>query len=150
MYRRTIFILKLPYTCHVCYSKSMDQPGKVASPARGQLIKENEYFPVPVRACESGLARRVRQSRPASACSSPYSGEIWCLYVRDSSRVPRRRPFVYLKPPYAIGSVPSLSGHAIKLRTDGVHCRESAGIGPVNLKVVPPTGVAFSCTIIGR
>ena len=31
-------------------------------------------------------------------------------YLRDSSRVPRRRPFI--KPPYAIGSVPSLSGHA--------------------------------------
>ena len=31
-------------------------------------------------------------------------------YLRDSSRVPRRRPF--MKPPYAIGSVSSLSGHA--------------------------------------
>ena len=31
-------------------------------------------------------------------------------YLRDSSRFPRRRPF--MKPPYAIGSVPSLSGHA--------------------------------------
>ena len=37
-------------------------------------------------------------------------------YLRDSSRVPRRRPFVYLKPPYAIGSVTSLSGHAIAYR----------------------------------
>ena len=27
----------------------MDQPGKVANPARGQLNKENEYFPVHVR-----------------------------------------------------------------------------------------------------
>ena len=35
-------------------------------------------------------------------------------YLRDSSRVPRRRPCV--KPPYAIGSVPSLSGHAIAHR----------------------------------
>ena len=34
-------------------------------------------------------------------------------YVRDSSQVPRRRPFICLKPPYAIGSVPSFSGHAI-------------------------------------
>ena len=34
-------------------------------------------------------------------------------YLRDSSRVPRRGPFIYLKPPYAIGSVQSLSGHAI-------------------------------------
>ena len=31
------------------YSKSMDQPDKVANPARGQLNRENEYFPVPVR-----------------------------------------------------------------------------------------------------
>ena len=37
--------------------------------------------------------------------------------------------------PYAIGSVPSLSG-LTQLRTDGVYCRESAGTGPVNLKVV--------------
>ena len=28
----------------------MDQPGKVANPARGQLNRENEYFPVRVRA----------------------------------------------------------------------------------------------------
>ena len=32
------------------YSKGMDQPGKVANPARGQLNRDNEYFPVPVRA----------------------------------------------------------------------------------------------------
>ena len=32
------------------YSKSMDQPGKVAIPARGQLSRENECFPVRVRA----------------------------------------------------------------------------------------------------
>ena len=32
------------------YSKSMDQPGKVANPARGQLNRENEYFPVHVHA----------------------------------------------------------------------------------------------------
>ena len=30
------------------------------------------------------------------------------------------------------------------LRTDGVHCRESAGKVPVVLKIVPGTGVAFS------
>ena len=31
------------------YSKGMDQPGKVASPARGQLNRKNEYFPLRVR-----------------------------------------------------------------------------------------------------
>ena len=32
------------------HSKSMDQPGNVADPARGQLHRENEYFPVRIRA----------------------------------------------------------------------------------------------------
>ena len=32
------------------YTKSKDQPGKVANPARGQLNRKNEYFPVTVRA----------------------------------------------------------------------------------------------------
>ena len=40
-------------------------------------------------------------------------------YLRDSSRVSGRRPF--MKPPYAIGSVPSLSGHAIAYRSEGMY-----------------------------
>ena len=55
--RQQLF-LELPCTyvfMYVCmyghtYSKSMDKPGRVANPARGQLNRENEYFPVPVRA----------------------------------------------------------------------------------------------------
>ena len=31
------------------YSKSMDQPGKVTNRARGQLNRDNEYFPFRVR-----------------------------------------------------------------------------------------------------
>ena len=54
----------------ITYSKNKDQPGNVANPACGQLKRENEYFPVPVRAREFDLARRIRQSRPASVCSS--------------------------------------------------------------------------------
>ena len=30
------------------YRKSIDQMGKVANPARGQLNRENKYFPVRV------------------------------------------------------------------------------------------------------
>ena len=37
-------------------------------------------------------------------------------YLRDSSRVPRRRPFICFKPPYTIGSVQSLSDHTIVYR----------------------------------
>ena len=32
------------------YSKSIYQPGKAANPVRGQLNKENKYFPLRVRA----------------------------------------------------------------------------------------------------
>ena len=41
----------------------MDQPGKVVNPTRGQMNRKNGYFPVPVRAREIGLARRVRLAR---------------------------------------------------------------------------------------
>ena len=37
-------------------------------------------------------------------------------YLRGSSRVPRRRPFIHLKPSFTTWSVPSLSGHAIAYR----------------------------------
>ena len=50
--------------------------------------------------------------RPAHLYTQAESG----AFVRDSSRVLRRRPFIYLQPPYAIGSVLSLSGHAIAYR----------------------------------
>ena len=43
-------MLKVPAVYGDTYNKSMDQPGKVANPARGQLNRENEYFPVRVRA----------------------------------------------------------------------------------------------------
>ena len=95
----------------------MDQPGKVANPARGQLNRENEYIPLSPCGPEN-LASRDGFTRPVSRQPAHLhntraeSGAY--LLVRDSSRVPRRRPF--MKPPYAIGSVPSLSGHAITYR----------------------------------
>ena len=91
----------------------MDQPGKVANPARGQLNRENN---IPLSPCvpenlvsRDGFSRPV-PCQPAHLHTQAESG----AYLRDSSRVPRRRPF--MKPPYAIGSVPSLSGHAIAYR----------------------------------
>ena len=56
-----------------------------------------------------GFSRPVSR-QPAHLHTQAESG----AYLRDSSRVPRRRPFMKL--PYAIGSVPSLSGHAIAYR----------------------------------
>ena len=56
-----------------------------------------------------GFSRPVPR-QPAHLHTQAKSG----AYLRDSSRVPRRR--LFMKPPYAIGSVPSLSGHAIAYR----------------------------------
>ena len=56
-------------------------------------------------------------------------------YIRGSPRVPRRRLFIYLNRYTPSGQ--SRVYRVTQLRTDGVHCRESAGTGPVKLKVVP-------------
>ena len=92
----------------------MDQPGKVANPARGQLNSENNIPPSPCvpesLVSRDGFSRPVPRL-PAHLHTQAESG----AYLRDSSRVPRRRP-LFMKPPYAIGSVPSLSGHAIAYR----------------------------------
>ena len=58
-----------------------------------------------------GFRRRVPR-QPAHLHTQAESG----AYLRDSSRAPRQRLFIYLKPPYAIGSVSSLSGLAIAYR----------------------------------
>ena len=88
------------------YSKSKDQPGKVANPARGQSNKENEYFPSAFApenlVSRDGFGNPVSR-QPAHLHTQAESG----AYLRDSSRVPRRRLFIYSKPSYAIGSVPS-------------------------------------------
>ena len=101
------------YVCMVITYRSMDQPGKVANPAHGQLNRENN---IPLSPCvpenlvsRDGFTRPVPR-QPAHLHTQAESG----AYLRDSSRVPRRR--LFLKPPYAIGSVPSLSGHAIAYR----------------------------------
>ena len=91
----------------------MDQPGKAANPARGQLNRENN---IPLSPCvPENLVSRNGFSRPVPRQPAhPHTQAESGAYLRDSSRVPRRRPF--MKPPYAIGSVPSLSGHAIAYR----------------------------------
>ena len=99
----------------ITYSKGKDQPGKIANPACGQLNRENNISLSPFApenlVSRDGFGSPVPR-QPAHLHSQAESGA--CL--RDPSRVPRRRPFIYSKPPYAIGSVPTLSGHAIVYR----------------------------------
>ena len=117
------------------YSKSMDQPGKVANPARGQLNRENQIFPCP----RSHL--RIWSRETGSAVPSRVSLLISILRLN--------LVLTYGIPPEFRGGVHLLikNGHTppgqyrvyrvAQLGNDGVHCRESAGTGPVNLKVVP-------------
>ena len=75
----------------------MDQSGKVVNLARGQLNRENEYFPLPVRACSFSILR--------------------LNLVLTHGIPPDFRGGVNLFiPSYAIGSVPSLLGNAIACR----------------------------------
>ena len=104
------------YVCMVItYSKSMDQPGKVANPARGQLNRENEYFPAAFApedlVSRDGFGSPV-QRQPAHLHTQAESGAC----IRDSFQFPRWRPLLYLKWPDAIEAVPSLSDHAIAYR----------------------------------
>ena len=56
----------------------MDQPGKVANPARGQLNRENGYFSVPVR-----TRLRIWSRETGSAVPSPVS--LLILYTHAKS-----------------------------------------------------------------
>ena len=110
---------------------------KDASPARGQLNrKKNEYFPaafVPENlVSRDGFGSPVPR-QPAHLQTQAEPG----AYLRDSSRVPRRRPFTIYLNRHTPSGQSRVYRVTTQLRTDGVHCRESAGTGPVNLKVVP-------------
>ena len=60
----------------------------------------------------------------------------------------RRRPCIYLNRHTPPGQ--SRVYRVIQLRNEGVHCRESAGTGPIFLKAVGTTGAAFSAIPIDQ
>ena len=74
----------------------MDQVGKVASPARGELNRENEHFSVPVRS-------RLRIWSLEMGSAVPFRVSLLLLHTQaesgassqDSSRFSRRRPFSF-------------------------------------------------------
>ena len=106
----------------------MDKRGKVVNHARGQKI-----FPC--------LRSRLRIWSRETCSASPSRVSLLILILRLNlvltgfSRVPRRRPFIYLNRHTPSGQYRVY--RITQLRTDGVHCRESASTGPVNFKVVP-------------
>ena len=110
------------YYSRVC--KSMDQPGRVANPARGQLNKEKIIFPCPrsrlrVWSRETGSA--VPWYRLLTLLVVSWTGKmnfpyprsrliIWCL-LTGFLPICAVASIYSFKQLYAIGSVPRLSGH---------------------------------------
>ena len=93
----------------ITYSRVWINRVRLPTPARGQLNRELSPC-VPENLVSRDRFSRPVPRQPAHLHTQAESG----AYLRDSSRIPRRRPF--MKPPYAIVSVPSLSGHAIAYR----------------------------------
>ena len=94
----TILLVCIMYVCMYghTYSKSIDQPSKVSNPARGQLNRENKYLYLSVFVPENLVSRDGLGSpvprQPTHLHTQAESG----AYLRDSSRVSRRRPFLFL------------------------------------------------------
>ena len=99
----------------------MDQPGKVASPARGQLRIWSRETGSAIPSRVSLLISILRLNLVLTYGIPPeFRGGVHLfLYNRHT---PSGQSRVYW---------------VTQLRTDGVHCRKSAGTGPINLKVVP-------------
>ena len=131
--------MEKPVILYVCM---YGQRGKVANPARGQLNRENEYFPASACACEFGLARRVRLSRPASACSF---STLRLNPVLTHGIPPVLSDGLHTYHQSQSGQSRVLAGHAIA--NCWHHYREPTGAGPLVLKVVLVTGAACSGTV---
>ena len=69
----------------------MDQPGKAVNPARGQLNISLSVFAPENLVSRDGFGSPIPR-QPVHLHTQAESG----AYLRDSSRVPRRRPFIYL------------------------------------------------------
>ena len=95
---------------------------------------------------EFGLARQVRPSRPASACSF---STLRLNLVLTHGIPPAFRHGVIVHIYRYTPSGQSRVYRITQLRADGVHHRESTGTWPVVLKAVSVTGAAISGFTMG-
>ena len=107
----------------------MDQPGKLANLAGAQLNRGKCFSPL--FPFEFGLARQVWPSRPASARVFS-TRKLKMVLTQGIPPDFRDGVHIYRQPP----SGQSRLYRVTQLRTNGVHCRESAGTGPVVPKAV--------------
>ena len=103
----------------------------VSSTGKINIISLSAFAP------ENLVSRDGFSSSPVprqSAHPHTTQAESSAYLLRDSSRVPRRRPFIDLKIVIRHRVSSEFIGSRNQLRIDAVHCRESAGTGSVNLK----------------
>ena len=121
----------------VIHIANMDQPGKVANPARGQLNSKNEYFyPCPRSSCLRIWPRETGSAVPprVNLLISILRLNLVLTYGIPPEFRSGVHLFIYNR---NTPSGQSRVNRVTQLCTDGVHYRESAGTGPVNLKIVP-------------
>ena len=73
---------------------------------------------------------------PGQPAHSPHSGSIWCLLMGFIPLSAAASIYIYYR---QSASSQCQVFRVTQLRTEGVHSRESAGTGPVVLKVAPVT-----------
>ena len=117
----------------------MDQPGTIANPARGQLNREKICLPCP--------RPRLRNWSRETGSGVPTHASPLILHTWAESRLTGIPPhsattyiYLYRQPRTGQSGVYQVT----QLRTDGVHCREVTGAGPLVLNVVPVKDVTFS------
>ena len=100
----------------------MDQPGKVANPARGQLNRENECFSLSPFAFENLISRDGFSAIPSRVSLFILHNQAGsAVYSQDSSRFPRRPPFIYTVNRHRVSpEFISRSRNCVQLYTDGV------------------------------
>ena len=135
--------------------ESMDQPRTVANHARGQLNRENVFFPVDPRShlLRIGSRETSLPFRPASSAQSSSTPRINRVLTASPPTFPQQR-----RPASIPSTVASSSGHQSQVNNgiaqlradDSVYPRESAGKRLIVLKIARVTDAAYSGNPMGQ
>ena len=123
-------------------AKYIDQPGMIASPARGKLNRKK---------CPRLRLRIWSRERDRMCSAVPSLVSLLIFYSEAESALPIHEiPPTFRDGFYRHGSGQSRVYQVTQLRTEGVSCRESAGTRPVVLNIESVTGAALSGITMDR
>ena len=111
---------------HIYSSKSIDQPGKVANPARGQLNRENIFSPVRVRGCSTALnvVWTSTTSIRKQDCCSHNIGNDTSSVVNPHHLSSNNRPINVIIAPHSRADDPKHTSSGIRVCTRNVRLHE--------------------------